>query len=361
MDVKPNSATLVCILSACSSVRAVTHCKAIHGYSLRNSSEDCIILNNALLDFYVKYGSLRSAHYMFSRMAKRDVVSWTTMVGGFAQRGFCLEAVRLFQNMLQRGEAEPNEATIVNVLSACSLLCALSLGQWIHNYVKTRHDLMVQVNVANALINMYAKCGDMSMAFEVFKKLVQKDIVSWSTLVCGMAMNGLGAHVLPLFSQMLIRGVPPDDITFLGLLSACSHGRMIDQGLMFFKAMKDVYGILPQLQHYACVVDMYGRSGLFKEAEAFITEMPLEADGVVWGALLNACRIHGNDELFERIIQHLPSTERVSIGTYVLLSNTYAGSMRWEDANEVRDAMRSMGVKKLAGNSWIEAGICPKG
>ncbi|CAL5423856.1 unnamed protein product [Camellia sinensis] len=214
---------------------------------------------------------------------------------------------------------------------------------------------MVDGNVGNALINMYAKCGNMGMAIQVFNMLMYKDIVSWSTIISGKAMNGLGVHALPLFSLMLIHGVPLDDVTFVGLISACSHGRMIDQGLMFFKAMTDVYRIEPQVQHYACIVDMYGRAGLLEEAEAFIKKMPVEADGTVWGALLTACRIHGNEEMFGRITPCLPTTKGVSIGTYALLSNTYASSRRWEDANVVRDVMRSMGLKKKAGCSWIEA------
>ncbi|PSR90197.1 Pentatricopeptide repeat-containing protein [Actinidia chinensis var. chinensis] len=357
MDVEPNPATLVSVLSACSSIRDVKFGKAIHGYRLKNFCEDNVILDNAVLDFYMKCGSLNSARYLFVKMLKRDVVSWTTMVGGLAQRGFCQEAIMLFQDLLQRGEAEPNEATIVNALSACSSLCALSWGRWVHTYVSTRHDLTENGNVGNALVNMYAKCGDMGMAIQAFNMLICKDLVSWSTIISGMAMNGLGVHALPLFSLMLVHGVCPDDVTFVGLLSACSHGGMINQGLMFFKAMSDVYGIGSQMAHYACVVDMYGRAGLLKEAEAFITKMPVVADGTVWGALLNACRIHGNEEMFERITHCLPTTEGVSIGTYALLSNTYASSMRWEDANEVRDAMRNRGLKKMAGYSWIEADV----
>ncbi|KAL6966470.1 hypothetical protein U1Q18_032250 [Sarracenia purpurea var. burkii] len=363
MDVKPNATTLVSVLSACTfSIRSVKKGKSIHGYSVKNfSEEDNLILGNALLDFYMKCRSLRSAQYMFVRMPQRDVVSWTTMVCGFAQSGFCEEAVRLFQDMLQRGEAKPNEATVVNVLSACSLLCDLSLGRWLHAYVDSRYDLEVDGNVGNALINMYAKCGDMGMAIRLFNMLMCKDLVSWSTIISGMAMSGLGMHTLPLFSLMLVHGVPPDDVTFLGLLTACSHGRMIDRGLMFFKAMTNVYGIVPEMKHYACLVDMYGRAGLLKEAEAFIAKMPVEADGTVWGAFLNACRIHGNEEMFVRINRVLLTAECVSIGTYALLSNAYAGSKRWDDANEVRDVMRSMGLKKMAGCSWVEADGSIKG
>ncbi|KAG5517565.1 hypothetical protein RHGRI_038085 [Rhododendron griersonianum] len=356
MDVEPNAASLVSVLCACSRLRAVRLGKAIHGYCLKNLIEDNIILDNAVLDFYVKCGSLRSARYLFfAKMLDRDVISWTIMVGGFAYRGFCEEAVRLFGDMLDGGEVEPNEATIVSVLSACSSLSALSWGRWVHAYVSTRHDLMVDGNVGNALINMYSKGGDMGMAVRVFDALIRKDVVSWSTIISGMAMNGFGVHALPLFSLMLVRGVCPDDVTFLGLLSACSHAGMIDQGLMLFKAMADVYGIVPQMQHYACVVDMYGRAGLLKEGEDFIRKMPMEADGTVWGALLNACRVHGNEEMFGRITHCISTAEGVSIGTYALLSNTYASSRRWEDANEVRDLMRSMRLKKMAGCSWIEA------
>ncbi|CAL9018241.1 unnamed protein product [Prunus brigantina] len=354
MDVEPNYATLVIVMSACSSLGAFKFGKAVHGYCLRNLRARNIILDNAVLDFYLRCGSLESARYLFVNMPKRDVYSWTSVVGGYAQRGFCEEAVRLFQQMVQRGEAVPNEATIVNASSACSSIGALSLGQWVHNYVSMRPDLMVNGNVGNALINMYVKCGDVGTAISVFKGLDCKDIISWSTIISGMAMNGHGVHALQLFSLMLVHGIPPDDVTFLGLLSACSHTGLVDQGLIFFNAMKDVYRIVPKTQHYACLVDMYGRAGFLEEAEGFIKEMPTKADGSVWGALLNACKIHGNEKMFERVRDDLLKSRGVSTGTYALLSNTYANHDRWDDANKVRDEMRRMGLKKLPGCSRIE-------
>jgi pentatricopeptide repeat protein len=354
MDVKPNANTLVSVMSACASLRALTLGKAIHGYSLRNLDGNNAILGNVMVDFYVRCGSLESAKYLFVNMPKRDVVSWTTMIGGYAQRGFCEEAVRVFQEMVERGEAHPNEVTIVNVLSACSSMGALNLGQWVHSYIDTRSDLTEETNVGNALINMFVKCGDVGMAIQVFNMLMRKDIISWSTVISGMAMNGHGINTLHLFSLMLILGVPPDDVTFIGLLSACSHAGLVAKGLMFFEAMKNVYGIIPQVQHYACMVDMYGRAGLLEEAEDFIRQMPVEAEGPIWGALLNACRVHRDEKMFERIRQCVLDTRGVSVGTFALLSNAYAGSDRWEDANKVRDAMRCMGLKKMAGCSWLE-------
>lgn len=354
MDVNPNSTTIVTVLSACISIGAVKIGKSVYCYSLKNFDEDNVVLGNVVLDFYVKFGSIGCARYLFDNMCKRDVVSWTTMVGGFVQRGFFEVAVRMFQEMVQVGEAEPNEATIVSMLSACSSIGDLNLGQWVHSYVCSRHDLVMNRNVGNALVNLYVKCGKMDLAIRMFCMLESKDLVSWSTMISGLAMNGYGKHVLPLLSLMLIHGNTPDDVTFIGLLSACSHAGLVNQGLMLFKSMDGVYGISPHMKHYACIVDMYGRAGLLEEAERFIKDMPVEADGSVWGALLNACHIYGSEEMILRIRQSLSKTRDVTIGTYALLSNTYASSNRWDDANKVRDSMRCMGLKKTAGCSWVE-------
>ncbi|XP_052289020.1 pentatricopeptide repeat-containing protein At1g08070, chloroplastic-like [Citrus sinensis] len=318
IDVKPNANTLVSVLSACSSLVSHKLGKAIHAHSLRNLNENNIILDNAILDFYIRCGSLASCGYLFVKMPKRNVVSWTTMIGGYAERGFCKEAVSVFQEMEKTKEAEPNEATLVNVLSACSSISALSF------------------------------------AIQVFNMLAYKDKISWSTVISGLAMNGCGRQALQLFSLMIINAVFPDDVTFIALISACSHGGLVDQGLILFKAMSTVYEIVPQMQHYACVVDMYGRAGLLEEAEAFFREMPIEAEWSVWGALLNACRIHRNDEMFDRIRQDLVNKKGVNVGTFALMSNTFAGADRWEDTNKIRDEIRRMGLKKKTGCSWIE-------
>lgn len=276
------------------------------------------------------------------------------MIGGYAERGFCKEAVSVFQEMEKTKEAEPNEATLVNVLSACSSISALSFGKYVHSYISTRYDLSVSNLVGNAVINMYVKCGDVGIAIQVFNMLAYKDKISWSTVISGLAMNGCGRQALQLFSLMIINAVFPDDVTFIALISACSHGGLVDQGLILFKAMSTVYEIVPQMQHYACVVDMYGRAGLLEEAEAFIREMPIEAEWSVWGALLNACRIHRNDEMFDRIRQDLVNKKGVNVGTFALMSNTFAGADRWEDTNKIRDEIRRMGLKKKTGCSWIE-------
>lgn len=180
MDVPPNSTTLVIVMSACSSLGALKFGKSVHGYCMRKLSERNVILDNAVLDFYMRCRSLVSARCLFVNMPKRDVYSWTSMVGGYAQRGFCDEAVKLFQEMVQGEEVEPNEDTIVNVLSACSSIGALSLGQWVNSYISARPDLVLNGILGNALINMYVKYGEVGMAVSVFKTLVCKDHISWS-------------------------------------------------------------------------------------------------------------------------------------------------------------------------------------
>ncbi|KAJ4969991.1 hypothetical protein NE237_003090 [Protea cynaroides] len=357
MDVKPNSMTLVCILSACARLRALDKGKAIHAYCLRFLNGDNIIVDNAILELYVKCGALVTAHHLFETMPKRDVVSWTTIVCGYAQNGFYQEAINVFRKMVNEDEVEPNEATIVSVLSACASVGSLSLGQWVHAYVdgiKSVHDVSLDGHVGNALVNMYAKCGSMGIALRMFNRLACKDLISWSTIIGGMAMNGYGMQALQMFSLMLCNGIAPDGVTFLGLLSACSHARLVDQGRSFFTAMRDVYGIKPKIEHYACMVDLYGRAGLIDEAESFIRELPMKPDGVVWAALLNACKIHGDGRLDERLARCLLGATNVSGGTFALLSNTYACAKRWEEFHRVRLVMRCMGVRKTPGCSWVE-------
>ncbi|XP_027361020.1 pentatricopeptide repeat-containing protein At1g08070, chloroplastic-like [Abrus precatorius] len=353
MNVKPNAATLVSALSACSSLKALRFGKAIHGYGVKLIVDGNVVFDNAVLDLYAKCGSLKNAEKMFVKMSKKDVVSWTTLLMGYKRGGYCEEAFAVFKQMAVDAKAEPNEATVVTVLSACASIGTLSLGQWVHSYIDSRCDLVVDGNIGNALLNMYVKCGDMHMGIMVFDMIGNKDVISWGTIICGLAMNGHGKQALQLFSRMLVQGVPPDDVTFIGLLSACSHEGLVSEGIMFFKAMRDFYGIVPQMRHYGCMIDMYGRAGLFEEAEAILRGMPVEAEGPIWGALLQACKIHGNEKLSEWIGEHLDK-KNVGVGTLALLSNLYASSERWDDANKVRKTIRGTGLKKVAGCSWVE-------
>ncbi|XP_023733225.1 pentatricopeptide repeat-containing protein At1g08070, chloroplastic [Lactuca sativa] len=356
MDVDPNANTLVSVLSACSNIRELNLGKAVHCYALKNSIQRNAILDNALLHFYMQVGSLENAQYLFAKMPKRDVVSWSTMVGGFVQRGFCEKAIHVFNEMVKVGEVKPNEATVVNVMAACASLGSLSLCGWVHSYIQERQDIQLEGNIGNALVNMYVKCGNMRKAIHVFKKLRIKDIITWSTMINGVAINSLGHHALPLLSLMLVHGVEPDDVTFISLLTACSHGGLVNEGLMLFKAMVDSYKIVANERHYACVVDLYARGGRVKEAEDFVRGMSIEPDGYVWGALVNGLRVHGNEAMIERIGCVLVE-KGVSGGTLALVSNSYVGLSRWDESIEIRNEMNSLGLKKMVGRSWIELDV----
>ncbi|KAK9058570.1 hypothetical protein SSX86_023412 [Deinandra increscens subsp. villosa] len=359
MDVDPNANTVVSVLSACCNLKELNFGKSVHCYVIKRLDQENVILDNALLNFYVKVGSLDDARQVFDEMPKRDVVSWSTMVGGFVQRGFCRKAVSVFDEMVKQKEAKPNEATIVNVLAACASLGSLSLCESVHSYVQQRRDIPVEGNVGNAIINAHAKCGNITSAIHVFKTIRFKDTISWSTVINGVAMNGLGRHVLPLFGLMLVHGVPPDDVTFISLLTACSHSGLVDEGLMLFKGMVKIYGGIVNERHCACVVDLYARSGRLKEAEDFVTfvmGMDMEPDGPVWGALVSACRVHGNEVMVRRVRETLVE-KGASGGTLCLVSNSYASSSRWDESMEVRNVMSFLGLKKMAGCSWIELDV----
>ncbi|KAL4560936.1 hypothetical protein LXL04_033093 [Taraxacum kok-saghyz] len=356
MDVDPNANTLVSALSACSNIRELKLGKAVHCYGIRNSYQGNIILDNALLHFYMIVGSLENAQYLFAKMPKRDVVSWSTMVGGFVQTGLCEKAIDTFNEMVKGGEVKPNEATIVNVMSACASLGSLSLCDSVHFYLKKGHDIQIEGNIGNALVNMYVKCGNMENATRVFKTLKVKDIVTWSTMIGGVAMNSHGHHALPLLSLMLVHGLEPDDVTFISLLTACSHGGLVDEGLMVFKAMVNCYKIVANERHCACVVDMYARAGRVEEAEDFVRGMGIEPDGPVWGALVGGFRVCGNEGMVDRI-GRVVVEKGVSGGTLALVSNSYAGLSRWDESIKIRNEMNGLGLKKMAGCSWVDLDV----
>ncbi|XP_076898414.1 pentatricopeptide repeat-containing protein At2g03880, mitochondrial-like [Bidens hawaiensis] len=354
-NVSPNGNTFVSVLAACGGVNGLNGGKAVHGYWLRRLCEENVIVDNALLCFYLRVGSVESARHLFDEMPKRDVVSWTAMIGGFVRMGDCEKAVEVFDEMV-RGGVRPNEATVVNVAAACASIGSLSLCESVDLYVRESSDIPIEGNVGNAFVNMYVKCGSIKKAVRVFKSLRFKDTIAWSTMINGLALNGLGHRVLPLFGLMLVHGVTPDDVTFISLLTACSHSGLVDEGLMLFKGMVKSYGVSINEKHCACVVDLYARAGRLKEAEEFVKGMGVEPDGPVWGALVSGCRVHGNEAMVRTVGESLVD-KGASGGTLSLVSHSYASSSRWDESVEFRNRMSCLGLKKIAGSSWIELDV----
>lgn len=357
MDARPNPMTLVSVLPACSRLKVLNPGKSVHGFGLRSfrGHGSNLILDNAILEMYASCGDLVSARHLFGEMAERDVVSWTTLIAGYARNQSSEEAIVVFSAMLWDGEAAPNELTLMSVLRACASVGALRLGKCLHSCL-LKNCTGVDELVGNALVNFYAKCGDVGTSCKVFTGISCKDLVSWCTMIWGMAMNGRGKQALQLFASMLCHGVRPDGLAFLAVLSACCHAGLVDEGLMIFRAMIEVYGIVPQKEHYTCMVDAYGRAGKVEEAESLVKGMPAEIDGHVWGALLSSCRLHGGGKVESECLsgQVLEGDVSFGGGMYALVSNMLASGGRWENSHSVREQMRARRIRKIVGCSWIE-------
>eukprot|EP00253_Pinus_taeda_P001269 PITA_01269 len=283
---------------------------------------------------YAKHGqgeeALQLFHEMQSAGIEPDIVSWNVVATAFSQNAYGNEAVlRVFRQMQLRG-MKPNNVTIASVLPACTNLAALQQGKEIHAYV-LRSQIEWDVFVGSAIVDMYAKCGCVRDAWQVFTKMSQRNVVSWNTMIAGCAMHGHGRDAVSLFEQMQEADIKPNSITFTSVLSACSHVGLVDEGWKFFNRMQREYLITPCEEHYACMVDLLGRSGDLVEAHDFISKMPLKPNACVWGALLGACGLHCNIELAEYVAERLFTLEPENVGNYVLLSNAYATAGRWGD------------------------------
>ncbi|KAK7294674.1 hypothetical protein RJT34_17564 [Clitoria ternatea] len=299
---------------------------------------------NAMIMGYGKIGNLVAAEELFNAMPQRDVISWTSMITGYSQAGKFNDAVRLFEGMM-KAKVKPDEITVASVLSACAHIGSLDAGEAVHDYVQ-KYDVKADVYVGNALIDMYCKCGVVEKALDVFKKMRKKDSVSWTSIIVGLAVNGFANSALDFFSRMLREGVRPSHGAFVGILLACAHAGLVKKGLEYFESMERVYGLKPEMKHYGCIVDLLSRSGNLQRAYEFIKVMPVAPDVVVWRILLGASQVHGNISLAEIATKKLLELDPSNSGNYVLSSNTYASSNRWEDVVKMRGLMEKSNVQK---------------
>ncbi|KAK9146200.1 hypothetical protein Sjap_006103 [Stephania japonica] len=354
--VEPDTHTYPFLLKACAKLMAVAEGEKIHSVAIRNGNESLVFVQNTLVHFYASCGHAESAHKLFEEMSERNLVTWNSVINGFAINGRPNEALTLFREMGVEG-VEPDGFTLVSLLTACSELGALALGRRAHVYM-FKVGLDENVHAGNALVDMYAKCGSIWEAYRVFDEMESRSVVSWTTLIVGLAVNGFGKEALDLFCELEQKGLVPSEITFVGVLYACSHCGMVDKGFDYFRRMTEEYGLVPKIEHYGCLVDLLGRAGLVQEAHEFIQNMPLKPNAVVWRTLLGACMIHGHLTLGETIRSKLLQIEPKHSGDYVLLSNLYASERRWSDVQKVRKKMLREGVKKTPGHSLVELRNC---
>jgi pentatricopeptide repeat protein len=350
--VQPDAMTFVGVLNACASAFALQEGRRTHEQILQRGFESDVFVGSSLVDMYAKCGSMENATRVFSKMPSRNVVSWNVMISGLVKCGQGHKALELFQQMHQEG-VEPSSVTFVGVLNACASVMALEEGRHVHQQI-VKSGCESNIFVGSSLVDMYAKCGSMEEACKVFNKMPLRNVVSWNAILGGFAMHGHGKEALEHFKQMQAEGVRPDNTTFVCLLSACSHAGLVDEGLCCFESMSTDCMTSARLEHYTCMVDLLGHAGRLHEAEAIIKTMPYKPDAAVWKALLDACRVHGNMEMGERIAKQVLKVDPGNAASYVLLSNIYAAVGKWHLSSILQQQRLERGVKKQPGCSWIE-------
>jgi len=356
-DVVPNNFTYPFLFKGCAAIGDLKEGQQIHGDVVKNGLDRDVYVQNTLMLFYGTCERIASAHHVFDGMSLRTLVSWNSIVSACVDNSEFLGAVEIFVKMRDCG-CEPDETTMVLLLSACGELGSLNLGKWSHGQVLEK-GLMVNCHLGTALIDMYAKCGSLNYARLVFGRMCERNILTWTAMISALAQHGFAMEALDLFCKMKAKNLVPNDVTFLGVLCACSHGGLVKEGYRVFHEMECVYGIKPTVAHCGAMVDMLGRAGLVKEAFNFIMNMPAKPDAVVWRTLLSACNIHNvNDQygLLEKAQIVLLGLEPRRTGNLVLVSNMYAEGGMWEDAEILRAEMENSGLKKIAGESSIEIG-----
>ncbi|XP_059284538.1 putative pentatricopeptide repeat-containing protein At3g08820 [Lycium ferocissimum] len=354
----PQNDTMVSVLSACSKLDMSNIEKWIANLCDLGCS-GCDSVSTVLVYLYGKLGNADKSRENFEQISsdgKRSVLSWNAMIGAYVQNGCALDGLCLFRLMMELNCCCPNHVTMVSVLSACTQVGDLDLGLWVHEYMKVSRQksfLLLNANLATALIDMYSKCGSLQRSRDVFNQLVVKDVVSFNAMIMGLAINGKGQEALKLFSQMLELNLSPNAGTFLSLLCACSHSGLTAKGRQIFKEMSQCFRIAPKLEHYASYIDLLARVGYVEEALQVATSMPFKPNNFVWGALLGGCMLHNRLELAQFISSILVEVDPNNSAGYVMLSNTYAVDHNWSAISRLRLSMKEKGVVKQPGCSWI--------
>ncbi|KAF5742709.1 Pentatricopeptide repeat superfamily protein [Tripterygium wilfordii] len=363
---KPNSHTFPSLFKACGLHPWLDHGRALHAHVLKfvEPSYDHFV-QASLLNYYANYGKLDVARYLFDEITQPDLAAWNSILASYARIASCvsseddivnlsLEVFHLFHEM-QNSEVRPNEVTLVALIGACANLAAVRQGAWAHVYVLKNY-LRLNRYVGTALIEMYSKCGYLELAYQLFDKLPQKDTLCYNAMIGGLAIHGHGNRALSLYEKMKLEGIPPDDVTFIVTMFACSHVGLVEEGCKIFESIEEVYKFELKVEHYGCLIDLLGRAGRVKEAEKKVRKMPMKPNAVLWRSLLGAARIHGHLEVGKIALKHLSELEPETSGSYVLLSNMYASIDRWDDVKRLRKLMKDQQVNKMPGKSLLDIG-----
>ncbi|GMG99328.1 hypothetical protein Nepgr_001168 [Nepenthes gracilis] len=350
-----DTASMIIGLSACSHIGAIRLGKEIHASAIRSGHADFDNVKNALITMYSRCKDLKHAYVLFLLIEDKSIITWNSIISGYANWDKSEEASFLFREMLLSG-FKPNYVTIASILPLCARVANLQHGEELHCYITRREEFKDYLLLWNSLVDMYARSGKISNAERVFDLLRNKDEVTYTSLIAGYGIQGEGEVALELFEEMIGLGIKPDHITMVAVLSACSHSGLVTKGQRLFDKMSSVYGITPCLEHFACMADLFGRAGLLKRAEEIFRLMPGQPSPAMWATLIGACHIHGNTELGEWAAGKLLEMKPKDPGYYVLIANVYAAAGCWNKLAKVRNSMRDLGVRKDPGCSWVDIG-----
>ncbi|AEC05463.1 Tetratricopeptide repeat (TPR)-like superfamily protein [Arabidopsis thaliana] len=354
LGVRPDEFTYPFVVKAISQLGDFSCGFALHAHVVKYGFGCLGIVATELVMMYMKFGELSSAEFLFESMQVKDLVAWNAFLAVCVQTGNSAIALEYFNKMCADA-VQFDSFTVVSMLSACGQLGSLEIGEEIYDRAR-KEEIDCNIIVENARLDMHLKCGNTEAARVLFEEMKQRNVVSWSTMIVGYAMNGDSREALTLFTTMQNEGLRPNYVTFLGVLSACSHAGLVNEGKRYFSLMvqSNDKNLEPRKEHYACMVDLLGRSGLLEEAYEFIKKMPVEPDTGIWGALLGACAVHRDMILGQKVADVLVETAP-DIGSYhVLLSNIYAAAGKWDCVDKVRSKMRKLGTKKVAAYSSVE-------
>ncbi|XP_071707411.1 pentatricopeptide repeat-containing protein At1g06140, mitochondrial-like [Rutidosis leptorrhynchoides] len=355
-----NEATVLEVVSAFSDMKDIRQGKSIHGFVITRGFDSITDIANQVLYLYVKCDYIDYARLIFNQIKHKDLVSWTSMMKGYEDVGNANEVIKLFRKMMNlEKDLNPDSTTLTCLLQAFVQLGCLRQIKEIHCRT-IRLSMENDVIIMNSLLTSYSKCGTYKTARELFGQMgqtgqmVNRCLASWNTMIAASGMHGDCYEALKLIKEMKKENIVPDEVTFMSVLSSCSHAGLVDQGLTLFKSMKEEYGLVPNEEHYGCMVDLLGRAGQFDEAFDFLKCLPPTQNGSALGALVAACRVHGNNEMGEALGRWLLDYDPENSSSYGLVSNMYAENEKWSEAACVRDAAKQRGLKTTSGFSMIQ-------
>ncbi|RZC62785.1 hypothetical protein C5167_024535 [Papaver somniferum] len=353
LGLKPNQFTFGSLLKASGSATTDTPGRQVHAFVVNCGYSSDVYVASSLVDMYARFDRIKEAQIVFDGMVSKNEVSWNALIAFHARKGEGKDALKLFWRM-QREGFKPTHFTYASVFKACASTESLEQGKWIHAHMLKSGGKLIAF-VGNTILDMYAKAGSIDDARKIFDRLESRDVVSWNSMLTGLAQHGKAREAVERFEEMLKIGVLPNYITFLCVLTACSHGGLVNEGLYYFELMKK-YNVEPHVDHYVTKVDLLGRAGLLNKALDFIKDMPIEPTSAIWGALLGACRMHKNTELGIFAGERCIELDHTDSGPHIILSNIYASIGRLSDVARVRKRMREIGIEKEPGNSWVKIG-----